>query len=73
MITQPDLQAAVDQLAKSERGRNAIRRLLDWLDADGLALDAPNQRAAITLLLAAWGPFPGTARDLMREAEIEFL
>lgn len=63
-----ELFAAAQQLAKSQRGRDALRRMLDWLDATGLGLDADNKAACLTLLDAAWGKYPMSARDAMREA-----
>ena len=65
-----DLRYAVEYLTRTERGRNALKRLLAWLDDDGLGMDAYNQRAAMTVLESAWGPWSGTARDLMREEAI---
>ena len=64
-----ELQAAVATLARTDRGRNAMRRLLYWLDDDGMGLDRYGQEAVVTVLWSAWGPFAGTARDLMREAK----
>ena len=66
--TPTDLTAAANQLANSRVGRNALRTVLDWLDADGLSLDGDNQAALLTLLDGAWGAYAGTARDAMREA-----
>lgn len=67
-ITETDLQDAVDQLQRSGRGRVTLERLVQWLDDVGLGLDDHNQDAVLLLLTAAWGSFPGTARDLMRDA-----
>lgn len=58
---------AVAQLAKSGRGRNAMRHLLCWLDDDGLGLDTANQDAVIALLELAWGGWAGSVRDVMRD------
>ena len=63
-----ELTGAAEQLSQSEKGRNALRRLLDWLDDDGLSLDGANKGAVLTLLNAAFGSYPGSARDAMREA-----
>lgn len=63
-------EQAIAQLAKSQRGRNALRRLLEWLDDDGLGLDQHNQEAVYQVLAAAWCA-PGSTRDLMREAIAE--
>jgi hypothetical protein len=59
---------AAERLKGSFRGRNAMRRLLEWLDDDGLGLDAANQEAVFALLDAAWGPKCGSTMDAMREA-----
>lgn len=66
-----DLTHAARALARTERGRNALRRLLDWLDEDGLGLDFVGQEAALTLLEGAWGKYAHSARDAMRDA-LEF-
>jgi hypothetical protein len=66
-ITKGDVLEAVEQLAKSEKGLNAIRHLLAWLEGDGLSLDSNNQIAVFTLLAGAWNGFPGSAREFMRE------
>ncbi len=63
-----DLFEAARCLNKSSRGRNAMKRLLAWLDDDGLALDIVNKEAVLTLLTGAFGEYPGTARDAMRDA-----
>jgi|GEM_PF-4351388 len=68
MLTKTDLHNAVEQLKRSRRGQTAMRKLLEWLDDTGLGLDEQNQDAVLILMEGAWGPFPSTARDLMREA-----
>lgn len=67
-VTGASIEAAVAQLNKTDRGRSAMRHMLGWLDDDGLGLDEKNKSAALTLLLGAWGTFPGSARDAMRDA-----
>jgi hypothetical protein len=62
-----NLEQVIGQLSGSDRGRNAMRRILDWMDDDGLGLDMHNQTAALSLIAAAWR-FPGSARDAIREA-----
>lgn len=66
--TMTDIQDAVAQLAKSRKGRNAMRHVLAWLDDDGLALDEQNQEAISVLLQAAWSGLAGSSRDAMRAA-----
>lgn len=64
----PGIDLAVAQLAKSRRGRNAMRRLLEWMeDDDGLGLDQSNQEAYVHLVYACWGPVCGTALDAIRD------
>lgn len=63
-----DLTDCANHLAKSQKGRNAMKRLLAWLDDDGLSLDMVNKEAVLTLLNGAFGEYPGTARDVMRDA-----
>ena len=67
-MTTTDLHAAAQRLSKSDHGRDALRRVVEWLDNSGVSLDRGNQEAVLTLLAGAWGPFAGTARDVMREA-----
>lgn len=59
---------AAQQLARSEKGRNALTVLQAWFDADGCALDASNQACVRTLLDGAWGSLPGTTREFIHEA-----
>jgi len=63
-----ELQAAAQQLVKSDKGRDAMRRVLDWLENSGLGLDVHNQVAILTLLAGAWGSYAGTTREIMHEA-----
>lgn len=63
-----DLIDAAHHLSLTEKGRSALRHVLDWLDADGLSLDGVNKESIMTLLTGAFGEYPGTARDAMREA-----
>lgn len=63
-----ELFAEAQQLAKSEKGRDALRRCVDWLEASGLSLDNRNQVAILRLLEAAWGEWAGTTRDVMHQA-----
>jgi len=58
---------AIERLSGSERGRNALRRISEWLDDDGIGLDERNQNAALTLLTVAWKR-PGSTRDMLRDA-----
>jgi hypothetical protein len=67
-ITAEEMQAAARQLAKSERGRAVMQRLLDWMDEDELKLTLLNQRAFLALLGGAWSGRTEAARRSMRQA-----
>jgi hypothetical protein len=67
-ITETEVRRAVSMLARSERGRDAMRDALALLDNGGLGLDETGQVALITLLTAAFTAHPGFARDAMRDA-----
>lgn len=67
-ITEQDLTNAAQQLRRSERGRGAMKHVLDMLNGDGLGLDGENQRAELTLIVGAWSGYAQTSRDVIREA-----
>jgi hypothetical protein len=67
-ITEQDIGKAVQQLKRSERGRGAMKHVLDLLDGDGLGLDSDNQHAVLTLIVGAWRGYAQTSRDDIREA-----
>lgn len=63
-----ELQAAVDQLSRSDRGHKVMRGILALLeDHAALSLDQEGQKAIIVLLCGAWGQYAGTARDMIRD------
>lgn len=64
-LTREDLVHAARQLALTKTGRQSMRKVLAWLNDGGLDLDAINKQAIRTLLEGAWGPLPGTAREVM--------
>jgi hypothetical protein len=66
-MTEAHINEAVNQLAKSDKGRNAMQHIYNWLTESGLSLDRQNQACALLLLEAAWGRFPGTVRDAIRD------
>lgn len=67
--TQQDLTEAAQQLARSHRGRDALRRLREWMEeGEVLGLDQDNQDAVLTLLCGAWDGLPGSAREVIRDA-----
>lgn len=59
---------AAEQLAKSERGREALSALLKFADEQAVGLDALNQAAVIALLQWVWSARTGAALKTMREA-----
>ena len=67
IITTEDLERAASQLNKSERGRQAMRDLLSFLDNGAMSLDAKNGEAVITILRGAWGELAGTTKDALRD------
>ena len=67
-ITTEEMQAAAHQLAKSERGRAALNRLLVLLEGEDIDLDLLNQRAFLALLGGAWAGQSEAARESAREA-----
>ena len=62
------LQAAIAQLERSPRGRRALYTLAEWLSTSGWGLDAANQESIQVLVQSAWGPYRGTAFDMIRRA-----
>ncbi len=67
-VSSGDLEAAAAQLARSERGRHALRDLLALLENGGVSLDGDNQRHVLCLLAGAWGSHAGTALTALRGA-----
>lgn len=70
IITELEIAAAVKTLAGSEKGREALRVQLAWLEDSGLSLDSMNQRAVLTLLVATWTGKAGMVREAIH-AELE--
>lgn len=66
-ISELDIDAAVKQLSRSERGRRALHDTLALLDNGAVSLDAVNQNSVLILLRAVWGAYPSTARNAIRE------
>ena len=67
-ITPQEMTAAARQLAKNERGRAALSRLLTLLEGEDMDLDLLNQRAFLALLGGAWTGQAGVACDSIRDA-----
>jgi len=66
-MTLDDVRWAVQRLSRTSRGRSAMRHVLAWLEDDGLGLDCRNQADILTVLQGAWGAWPGSVREFMRE------
>ena len=66
-INHADIETAVDQLTKTDKGLSAARYLLLMLEDGAISLDEPNQAAVQTILAGAWGGFSGTALDALRD------
>lgn len=67
-ITPQEMAAAARQLAKNERGRAALARLLTLLEGEDMDLDLLNQRAFLALLGGAWTGQAGAACESIRHA-----
>ena len=66
-MTMEQLDKAGSLLAESEKGRQAMRDLLAFLDNGAIGLNEQNQAAIMALLDGAWGEYAGSARDVMRD------
>ena len=65
-VSAEDLEQAVEQLNRSEKGQQAMRDLLALLENGGISLDGNNQRHVLGLLSGAWGSHAGTALEALR-------
>ena len=65
--TEGTLEAAAQQLAKSNRGIIAMRCTLEMLQQGTLALDGQNKAALLKLLIGAFTTHPGTTLNLLRQ------
>ena len=65
-VSVEDLERAVVQLNRSEKGKQAMRDLLAFLENGGISLDAENQLHFLCLLSGAWGNYAGTALEALR-------
>ena len=66
-MTIEQLDKAGAKLAESDKGKQAMRDLLAFLENGAIGLDDQNQAAVIAILDGAWGEYAGTARDVMRD------
>ena len=61
-----NLERAVTNLNRSDKGRQAMRDLLALLENGGISLDGENQLHIACLLAGAWGNFAGTTLEALR-------
>lgn len=66
-VSAKNLDRAVVQLGRSEKGQQAMRDLLALLENGGISLDADNQTHVLCLLSGAWGNYAGTVLETLRE------
>ena len=66
IVSVENLERAVVQLNRSEKGKQAMRDLLALLENGGISLDAENQLHFFCLLSGAWGNYAGTALEALR-------
>lgn len=62
--TENEIEASIEQLARSDKGQDSLRRILEWMNASGLSLDWRNKEAAASVIAGCWAA-PGTVRDLI--------
>ena len=65
-VSVEDLDRAVVQLNRSEKGQQAMQDLLGFLENGGISLDGENQLHILCLLSGAWGNYAGTALEALR-------
>lgn len=65
-VSVENLERAVVQLGRSEKGKQAMRDLLAFLENGGISLDADNQLHVACLLAGAWGNYSGTTLEALR-------
>ena len=65
-VSVEDLKRAVSNLDRSDKGRQAMRDLLAFLENGGISLDGDNQLHVACLLAGAWGNYSGTTLEALR-------
>ncbi len=65
-VSVEDLERAVEQLVRSDKGKQAMCDLLAFLENGGISLDGNNQLHVLCLLSGAWGNCAGTALEALR-------
>ena len=61
-----DLERAVTNLNRSDKGQQSMRDLLAFLENGGISLDGNNQLHVLSLLSGAWGNYAGTTLEALR-------
>lgn len=67
-VTGEQIHGAIDLLAQSERGRQAMQGVVSFVDCFASGLETKEQTAMCALLAGLWGNFPTTTREAIREA-----
>lgn len=67
-ITPDEIEAAARQLAKSDNGRHAMRRLLEWIESGDVDIGFLDQRAFLALLGGVWTGQKDKAGESIRAA-----
>lgn len=66
----PDIEQvrfAIAKLRETERGREALGHLREWIEGDSLTgLDGTSQSALANVIMGLWGPHRGTVADMVR-------
>ena len=65
-VSMEDLDGAVTNLSRSDKGQQAMRDLLAFLENGGISLDGNNQLHVLCLLSGAWGSYAGTTLEALR-------
>lgn len=70
-ITPDEMRAAARQLAKSERGRTALKRLTELVASGEFDLDFLDQRACLALLGGLWSGQKDAVTEAIRAGSSE--
>ena len=62
-----DLERAVAQLSRLEKGQQTMRDLLALVENGGISLDTVNQRQVLGLISGAWRNQGGTVLESLRD------
>ena len=67
-VSVEDIERAVVQFGRSEKGQQAMKDLLAFLENGSISLDEENQLHVLCLLSGAWGSYAGTTLEALRAA-----